>query len=49
MTSKRPYRDPMQFPAALDEIVREAGRQFDPRVVAALDRTRQCQRADSVW
>ena len=36
MTSKRPYRNPIQVPAALDEIARESGRQFDPRVVAAV-------------
>ena len=35
MTSDRPYRDAMSVPAALDELRRESGAQFDPTVVAA--------------
>jgi HD-GYP domain-containing protein (c-di-GMP phosphodiesterase class II) len=38
MTSQRPYREPMPRSVALNELVREAGRQFDPRVVEAADR-----------
>ena len=33
MTSDRPYRKALPFARAYDEIGREAGRQFDPRVV----------------
>lgn len=33
MTSDRPYRAALSFPAARAEIVRESGRQFDPQVV----------------
>lgn len=33
MTSDRPYRAGLPFSAARDEIVRQAGRQFDPDVV----------------
>jgi len=36
MTSDRPYRDAMDVPTAIGELKREAGAQFDPRVVAAL-------------
>lgn len=42
MTSDRPYRQGVSFDAARDEIVRLAGIQFDPEVVAAFlaeDRT----------
>lgn len=35
MTSDRPYRRGVSFDAAKEEITRLAGRQFDPRVVAA--------------
>ena len=35
MTSDRPYRAEMPFSAARDEIVRQAGKQFDPDVVRA--------------
>lgn len=35
MTSLRPYRPPLAAAAALDEITAQAGRQFDPAVVAA--------------
>jgi HD-GYP domain-containing protein (c-di-GMP phosphodiesterase class II) len=35
MTSDRPYRRAQSWEAATAEIVREAGRQFDPRVVEA--------------
>jgi len=36
MTSDRPYRRAMSRPAAVDELVRCAGSQFDPAVAAAL-------------
>jgi putative nucleotidyltransferase with HDIG domain len=36
MTSDRPYRKSMGFPAAIAEIQRWSGVQFDPRVVVAL-------------
>jgi diguanylate cyclase (GGDEF)-like protein len=36
MLSDRPYRSAVGLPAALDELERCAGSQFDPRVVAAL-------------
>ena len=35
LTSDRPYRDAMSIVEAMDLITREAGRQFDPAVVAA--------------
>jgi PAS domain S-box-containing protein len=35
MTSDRPYRRALPWPAAYDEIRRESGRQFDPKVVKA--------------
>jgi response regulator RpfG family c-di-GMP phosphodiesterase len=35
ITSDRPYRPARGWPAAVDEIVTEAGRQFDPAVVDA--------------
>jgi len=35
MTSQRPYRSPMTFAAAIAELQREAGSQFDPQAVAA--------------
>jgi HD-GYP domain-containing protein (c-di-GMP phosphodiesterase class II) len=36
MTSDRPYRRAMDHEQAVAELVRAAGTQFDPRVVAAL-------------
>jgi ribonuclease P protein subunit RPR2 len=36
MTSNRPYRGAGSWENALDEILRESGSQFDPRVVGAL-------------
>ncbi len=36
MTSDRPYRSAMAHDEAVAELVRGAGGQFDPRVVAAL-------------
>jgi hypothetical protein len=36
MTSDRPYRDALDFDAALAELRRNAGTQFDPAVVGAL-------------
>jgi len=38
MTSRRPYRQPYSLEMALDEIRTNAGSQFDPGMVAALDR-----------
>jgi HD-GYP domain-containing protein (c-di-GMP phosphodiesterase class II) len=35
MTSDRPYRDARPHKLAIDEIVQESGRQFDPAVVDA--------------
>jgi HD-GYP domain-containing protein (c-di-GMP phosphodiesterase class II) len=35
MTSDRPYRRALPFAAAKAEIIRESGRQFDPKVVEA--------------
>lgn len=35
MTTKRPYRDPMEKNEALDELRAQAGSQFDPRLVDA--------------
>ncbi|MBN1515095.1 response regulator [Candidatus Sumerlaeota bacterium] len=37
MTSTRPYRDPMPISRALDIMHKEAGEQFDPEVLDALD------------
>ncbi len=33
MTSDRPYRSALLYSAAREEIIRESGRQFDPKVV----------------
>jgi response regulator RpfG family c-di-GMP phosphodiesterase len=41
MTSERPYRHPMSWEGAVDEILRENGTQFDPQVVAAFARREQ--------
>jgi hypothetical protein len=38
MTSDRPYRRAMSAEAAIEEVRRNAGRQFDPNVVAAFER-----------
>jgi putative nucleotidyltransferase with HDIG domain len=38
MTSERPYRDPLPHSIAYARVRREAGRQFDPAVVGALER-----------
>jgi response regulator RpfG family c-di-GMP phosphodiesterase len=35
MTNERPYRRPVSWEDATDEILTQSGRQFDPRVVAA--------------
>ena len=35
MTSDRPYRRPMRWQAAVDEILGGNGSQFDPQVVRA--------------
>ncbi len=47
MTSDRPYRAAMTEEAAIEELRREAGRQFDPEVVAAfLELLREERAAD---
>jgi response regulator RpfG family c-di-GMP phosphodiesterase len=38
MTSERPYRDPLPHSIAYARVRREAGRQFDPAVIGALER-----------
>lgn len=38
MTAERPYRSAEPYEAALEELRRHAGTQFDPEVVAALER-----------
>jgi HD-GYP domain-containing protein (c-di-GMP phosphodiesterase class II) len=38
MTSNRPYRDAMTFEAAMAEIVKNSGVQFDPQIVEAFER-----------
>ncbi len=43
MTHPRFYKEPCSVPAALDEIRRESGWQFDPEVVAALVRVYERQ------
>jgi HD-GYP domain-containing protein (c-di-GMP phosphodiesterase class II) len=35
MTTDRPYRRRLSWEEAVDEILRESGRQFDPQVVSA--------------
>jgi response regulator RpfG family c-di-GMP phosphodiesterase len=35
MTTERPYRSPQTWEEATDEVLAQAGKQFDPRVVAA--------------
>jgi response regulator RpfG family c-di-GMP phosphodiesterase len=35
MTTERPYRRPLTWEDATDEVLAQAGKQFDPRVVAA--------------
>ncbi len=35
MTNDRPYRKALPFSTALDEITRESGKQFDPKIVQA--------------
>jgi len=42
MTSDRPYRRALRWTAARDEIVAQAGKQFDPDVVDAF-RERQVE------
>ena len=36
MTTQRPYSPAMEIGEAIDELRREAGRQFDPRIVEVL-------------
>jgi len=36
LTNERPYKEAWSIPEALEEIERQSGRQFDPRVVEAL-------------
>ncbi len=48
LTSNRAYRDKVSIDAALEELQREAGRQLDPIVVAALhDHIAELRREDS--
>jgi ribonuclease P protein subunit RPR2 len=35
MTTERPYRQPLTWEEATDEVLAQAGKQFDPHVVAA--------------
>ena len=35
MTTERPYRHPLSWEEATDEVLAQAGKQFDPRIVAA--------------
>jgi HD-GYP domain-containing protein (c-di-GMP phosphodiesterase class II) len=35
MTTDRPYRNALRWEEAVDEILAENGRQFDPRIVGA--------------
>jgi len=39
MTTGRAYRPPLPPPSVMDELRKEAGRQFDPAVVAAFERS----------
>jgi diguanylate cyclase (GGDEF)-like protein len=48
MTSDRPYRRSMPASAALDELNRHAGTQFDPECVAALEQALTSARAERV-
>jgi ribonuclease P protein subunit RPR2 len=41
MTTDRPYRPRLSWEAAVDEILRESGHQFDPQVVSAFARREQ--------
>jgi len=41
MTSWRPYREALPFSVAREEIIREAGRQFDPSIVEVLIREQE--------
>ena len=38
MTAPRPYRGPLDFEVAIGEVRAQDGRQFDPRVVAVMER-----------
>jgi HD-GYP domain-containing protein (c-di-GMP phosphodiesterase class II) len=53
ITTDRPYRPGVPFPAARAEIAAGAGTQFDPTVVAALDKvedaTLERMRAEIAW
>jgi HD-GYP domain-containing protein (c-di-GMP phosphodiesterase class II) len=48
MTTDRPYREALSTDDALAELVRNAGTQFDPAVVAALMRALECGRPQDV-
>jgi putative nucleotidyltransferase with HDIG domain len=45
MTKRRPYSEPLDVDAALDELSRHAGRQFDPDAVEALAAFVRCPEA----
>jgi diguanylate cyclase (GGDEF)-like protein len=48
MTTTRPYREAISEADAVAELRRCAGRQFDPRVVAAFERAIGAERADAI-
>jgi len=47
MTSDRPYRKALSEKAAIDEINRVSGAQFDPKVVEAFNQSRAKNRLKS--